>query len=223
MNNRLVAGLTVLLAALGVGIAALAAGPFGNPSFAGGDVSETRSVDDFDKIRLEGALTADVTAGESDTSVVVSGNRDAVDRVTTEVDDGTLVVATRPGFGFFQGSPNIKISVPELHGFSNDGAGSAKITGLTGDVDIDNSGAASIVASGDADTANVSLQGVGKIDTTDLDARDVTVSNDGVGSVHVRASGNLTMNVNGVGDIRYVGEPEHVESQVNGLGRTGRL
>jgi hypothetical protein len=39
----------------------------------------------------------------------------------------------------------------------------------------------------------------------------------------VRATGTLTASVNGVGEIRYAGNPAHVESRVNGIGRISRL
>jgi Putative auto-transporter adhesin, head GIN domain len=226
MNHpRLVAGLTVLLAGVVVCIGAVIVGPFAVPSLAAGSVSETRDVSGFDRIRLEGAFTTEITAGKDGTAVVISGNRDLVGRVTTEVNGDTLVVGMHgSGFGFFEGSPKIEITLPVLRGFSNSGAGSATIAGLTGgDIEIENAGAGSIVATGLADREDVTLAGVGTIDTTGLDAQDVTVSNDGVGSVHVRASGNLTMNVDGVGEIRYAGTPAHIESEVNGIGKIGRL
>jgi hypothetical protein len=173
---------------------------------------------------LDGAFASEIAAGKQQTRVVVSGNPDVVARVTTEVSGGTLVVGMRPGLGVFGRSPKLEIRLPVLRGFANNGAGSVNITGLTGgDIEIENAGAASIVASGRAAREDVSLEGVGKIDTTALDARDVTVSNDGVGSVQVRASGILTMSVNGVGEIRYSGNPSHVESHINGIGRIDRL
>jgi hypothetical protein len=118
----------------------------------------------------------------------------------------------------------LAITVPVLRGFANAGAGSAHLSGFTGgDFSIANDGAASITASGRVSTLAVSLNGIGKIDTTNLAARDVTVDNNGVGSVRVRASSSLTMNVNGVGEIRYAGNPPHVTSHVNGVGHIDPL
>jgi hypothetical protein len=213
-----------LATGLSVFVATLIVIPLAAPSLAADDVAETRTVSAFDRVRLDGAFASEIAAGKQQTRVVVSGNPDVVARVTTEVSGGTLVVGMRPGLGVFGRSPKLEIRLPVLRGFANNGAGSVNITGLTGgDIEIENAGAASIVASGRAAREDVSLEGVGKIDTTALDARDVTVSNDGVGSVHVRASGILTMSVNGVGEIRYSGNPSHVESHINGIGRIDRL
>jgi hypothetical protein len=186
-------------------------------------VSEKRSLSGFDRIRLTGPFTTEITAGEQ-TLVTFSGDRDAVSRITTKVDGDTLIVGMRGGDWPFQRKARLAIALPMLRGVANDGAGSVRISGLTGgDIEIENAGAGSIVASGRAANEAVSLDGVGKIDATAVDAHDVTVNNNGVGSVLVRASGVLSMSVNGLGEIRYAGNPSHVESQVNGLGRIGRL
>jgi hypothetical protein len=200
--------------ALVLGVISLAA-----PSRAADDVSETRAVSGFERIRLQGAFSAEITAGEPGARFVATGDRDVVGRITTAVEDGTLVVGMRPGFDFGRRAPKLEIALPKLRGFVNEGAGTAKITGLNGgDVEIENSGTASIVVSGRAANEAITLNGTGKIDAADVEARDVTVDNNGVGTVHVRASGSLTMNVNGVGTIRYSGNPTHVESRVNGVG-----
>ncbi len=155
---------------------------------------------------------------------MLSAAPDVLNRVTSEVRDGTLVVGMRSGNSMLDRSPKLTIDVAVLRGFENNGAGSIVIDGLTGgDIAIANSGAASIVVSGRAANATISLNGTGRIDTTAVDAGDVTVDNNGVGSIHVRAHGELTMNVNGVGEIRYTGKPTDVHSSVNGIGRIGRL
>jgi hypothetical protein len=130
----------------------------------------------------------------------------------------------QPGLGFFERAPRLRITLPTLRGFANDGAGSVHISGLDGgDIEIENAGAASIVASGVASRETITLDGVGKIDASALDAHDVTAENNGVGVVRVRASGLLTMTVNGVGSIRYTGNPTHIDPHINGLGSIGRL
>jgi hypothetical protein len=217
INRALRRGVPALAAALTVLVGA-------TRSDAADDVSSTRNVSGFDKVSVNGAFTVDLTSGASSTKVVVTGSSDVVDRVTTEVKDHTLVVGLRSGTNFFSHSPHVTISMPKLRAFSNSGAGKATISGLDGgDFAIENNGVASISAAGRADGLTVTLAGAGKVDTTGLDARDATVDNDGVGSVRVRARGNLTATVNGVGEIRYAGNPAHVQSQVNGVGRISAL
>ncbi len=212
---------SLLCGALALLIAALVPS---NSIRAAGEISQTRQVPAFDRIRLTGAFNAVVTAGMPTAQVIVRGQDDLVGRVTTEVHERTLVVGMKSGDYSSSRSPKLAIAVPELRSFANEGAASVHITGLTGrDFDLTNSGASSVTVAGRAARENITLDGAGKIDATGVDARDVSVDNNGVGSVLIRASGDVTLNVNGVGEIRYTGEPKHIESHVNGIGRIGRL
>jgi hypothetical protein len=191
---------------------------------AAADVTETRTPAGFDRVQVNGAFDVDVTAGRPGTHVTISGPADAVRATEMHVDGRTLRIATKAGLNVFSRAPHIAIALPVLRGFANDGAASAHISGIAGDaLELSDAGAAKIAASGRVRTLAIELNGAGTIDTTGLDARDVTVDNNGVGSVRVRASGRLTANVNGVGEIRYAGTPANVDSHVNGIGRISRL
>ena len=191
---------------------------------AGAAETQSRTVGGFDRITVEGVFSTEVQAGAAHTSVTVTGEPDVLARVTTEVRDGTLHVGMRSGTNNNVRNLKLAISLPVLHRFSNNGAGSAKLSGLTGsDLEIENSGVGSIRASGRAGRLTITLEGVGKIDATELDARDVSVENDGVGSAYVRASGKLSLSVNGVGEIGYTGNPTEIEQHVNGVGRIRKI
>lgn len=225
MNNRRLRSRLIIAGALAaITLTAALAVPAARPGRAAEADSQTRTVGHFDKVKTSGAFTVSITAGARSVSVTVSGDRDVIARVTTEVNDGTLEIGMKPGTNSFGTSPKIDIKVPALRGFENDGAGSVTIAGIGGgDFSITNSGTASITVTGRAANEDISLNGTGKIDVTGVDAHDVTVDNNGVGSVRVRASGELTMSVNGVGEIRYAGNPTAVHSSVNGIGRISRL
>jgi hypothetical protein len=110
-----------------------------------------------------------------------------------------------------------------LRGYSEEGAGTTSISGLHGgDVDLTCAGAGTLTASGRVHALTIELDGAGKIDTLGVDARDVVVTNNGVGSARVRASDSLDASINGVGEIRYTGTAT-VKSQINGIGSIHRL
>jgi hypothetical protein len=186
--------------------------------------SRTFDVGTFDRIEVRGAFTVEIVAGAESTRVVATSTQPMLDRITAKVKDRTLVIDLRSGTTIDGDLAKIAISLPALRAFTNSGAGMVKIAGLTGgDVSIENDGAATIDASGRAAHESISLNGAGKIDATGVDARDVTVDNNGVGGVYVRASGALAMNVNGVGEIRYKGNPTHIDREINGIGRIERM
>lgn len=206
---------------LGAWALAVVAAPV--PGYGADDVSEVRPVGAFDRVELSGAFETTIGAGR-ESRVTIRGSRAALDRVTTNIRDRTLVVGMREGSGLDGSLPKVTIDLPILRGVTNTGFGSIKVGGLTGaDVEIVNSGAASVTVTGRAGHETIELNGAGKIDATGVDAKDVEANNNGVGVVDVRASGSLEMTVNGLGMIRYAGSPSHVESHVNGVGRIQRI
>ena len=213
-------------ARLAIVVGVLVLVPLAAPTRAAGDISQTRDVCCFYLVIFRGAFSGAITAGKPTTRVVVSGNPIVVSGVTTEVSGGTLIVKMKGKLGPSEPLPKVEIELPELHGYADEGpASSVKIAGLTGrDMQIQTSNS-SIVASGVADTEDVQLEGAGKIDTTGVDAREAAARNYGSGTVYVRASGNLRMDIDGVGDIRYIytGTPSHLVTQMNGTGKIRRL
>jgi hypothetical protein len=215
----------VILSALALAATAIAAFRVATPARAAAStVSETRSVGRFDRIRTEGVFTTHIVVGAAAEHLTISGDAALIARVTTAVEGSTLVIGMKPGMNGSGAGPVITIDTPSLRGYANEGAGKATIEGLHGgSFSISNDGTASLTATGRLAALAIELNGVGKIDTLGVDARDVTVDNNGVGRVDVRASGNLTASVNGVGEVRYAGTPTHVTSQLNGVGRIHRL
>jgi hypothetical protein len=194
------------------------------PVRAADAVSQTRSVSGFDRIRLDGAFSATVTAGRHDTRFTMTGDPGELARVTTEVSDGLLVVGMRDGDNHLKSTIDLHIDLPVLRSFKIVGVGKADITGLTGaDLELAVPGAASITASGRVGNETVSLDGTGKIDASGVAAHDVTADANGVGAIYVQGSGSMVLSVNGVGEIRYRGNPTSVEKHVNGLGRISAM
>jgi hypothetical protein len=64
----------------------------------------------------------------------------------------------------------------------------------------------------------ISLNGVGKLEAFDLESETCTVTVSGMGGVEVNVKENLNARVNGVGSIRYQGNPSKVDDRISGLG-----
>ncbi len=62
------------------------------------------------------------------------------------------------------------------------------------------------------------MEGVGSYEGYELLSTDMNVTVSGVGGAKVRASGTLTATLNGVGSIRYKGDPENKNFNTNGIG-----
>jgi Putative auto-transporter adhesin, head GIN domain len=79
-------------------------------------------------------------------------------------------------------------------------------------------GACKYEVSGFADVSFVRLQGTGKYKGFELASREVEVSVQGVGGAEVNAYESLKAVLQGVGSIKYKGDPEHKELRSEGVG-----
>jgi len=79
-------------------------------------------------------------------------------------------------------------------------------------------GTGSMEVSGIAKKSLVRVEGVGGFHGSKLKTQDTDVTVSGVGSAMVNASRNLTATINGVGSIRYTGNPGNKNFNSNGLG-----
>jgi hypothetical protein len=192
-----------------------------SPGASGPVSSEQRNVDDFHSIDLRGAADVNVSVGAS-RSVTLTASTEALRDITTNVQNGVLIVNTKSG-GWKLFGPRRKIEVhlalPILNALTVNGAGNVKIEGIQGSaVALVLQGAGNVEASGSTSALNARLNGAGNMDLARLRAGDATVAVNGAGNLELYVSGSLQASVNGVGAITYIGNPRTVEPQINGVG-----
>jgi hypothetical protein len=138
--------------------------------------------------------------------------------VTSEVKDGTLVLAES---GCHNCSPTkiaFKVTVPDLRKIDMPSTGAASISKLDGpSFAADISGTGSLTLSGKTDVLKIALSGTGSCDAHNLAAKRATVDLDGTGSVRVNASDELDAKLQGTGSIGYAGSPK-LNQKVSGTG-----
>lgn len=178
---------------------------------------ETRELAPFSAVELSGVN--DVTIGVGgEQLVVVRADDNLVERVTTEVRGGVLVIDETGSFEAV--TPlSVELTVPSLDEVSLSGDGSIMVEGheLHG-LSVVLSGTGTIRAAGTASTLDVELAGTGEADLAGLVARDATVVLSGTGAVVVHVTGTLDVDVSGTGSVTYTGDPDHVVQQVTGTG-----
>lgn len=89
------------------------------------------------------------------------------------------------------------------------------------DVKIYGEGGVLFDLSGVAESLNVKVTGAGHVDAEDLKTKDVTFYIEGVGTGSVYATQSLDAKVEGVGKIKYKGDPK-VTQYIDGLGSVKR-
>jgi hypothetical protein len=182
--------------------------------------SQSRSVGAFRAIELAGTLEVEVAIGRP-VSVEVSGEADLVDKVTTQVKDGVLVLDTKEIRRHNRRSSHLRavITAPDLSALSISGTGEMKITGIASDkFAIDLSGTGAVTASGSVGALRVDVAGTGEVAGRQLAAKDLAVDISGTGSARLHATRSVEARITGTGSLHVDGHPASVKKQVSGLG-----
>ena len=167
-------------------------------------VSETRSVNPFHSIEVESVASVYFT--QSDTySLRVEGEKKWVDQTKCTVKDGVLLIAwaekgkktTRNVNGL-----SIYISAPDLQKVAFEGVGSFNCKSRL-----------------DLKDVKFDVEGVGSLHVTDLRARNVQVSLEGVGSGELAVDcEHLDASIEGVGSLTLSGKAKSAQISKDGIG-----
>jgi hypothetical protein len=209
---------TILLSAA-LAAAALAGCSIGDD---GPQTTQTRDVAAFTRLDNQDSVDVRLHVGEPQSVRVLAGEK-VIDRVGTEVRDGTLhLTFDRDGLG--GDDVIVEASVPKLTDVKASGSGDIDVDGIDQEAfAVLSDGSADITLEGTAGRIELDVDGSGDVDLADLTARDAEVFVGGSGDVDVRADDRLEVSVDGSGDVRYHGDPaltQHLDgsgdlSQVN--------
>lgn len=180
---------------------------------------QTRTVDAFHAIELRGSGEAFVKVGKPQ-ALVVSTQQSAHSRIVTRVQDGKLIVENVKG-NWYHDRPTLRlqIDVPALDAVTLSGGTVLAIDDMTGPrLALSVKGAGSVRAAGEVSALKVQLDGAGSMDLTKLQAGDASVTVNGTGEIRLHVTGQLEATVNGVGNVKYAGNPREVVRHMNGIG-----
>jgi len=179
--------------------------------------TEQRDLPVFNAIETSGVFDVEVNC-QKPASFEVEADDNILPLVETEVRDGVLRVRTTKGYSS-RGGIIVRINVPDLASVSSTGAGKFNISNLKNDkFEIQSTGAATVVASGQSKSLKIGSTGAGKIDAHDLRASDADVNVTGAAGVDVYATDELDVTVSGAGRVTYTGNPK-VNKKVSGAGQ----
>ena len=189
------------------------------------------SVQDFDRIRVEGPYDVSIRVGPPATARA-QGRQIDLNRLSFVVTDGTLVIKPdRSGWGGWPGAKSeekvvVTVSTRTLGAATMVGSGAIAIDrirapsvelGVAGSGDISvgaidaDSVALSVIGSGDltvagrAKQARANIQGSGNVDAAALAVQDATVTVAGSGDLKLSASRSAKITTAGSGDVVVTG------------------
>jgi hypothetical protein len=180
--------------------------------------AQTREVAAFNSIELAGANNVVIRVGEKQ-SVVVKADDNLVNRVTTKVKAGALVIGNTPGSITTESPMSVEVTLPSLSAVALKGSGNILVSGLkTESLTVILSGSGNVFGSGSATSLDVTVSGSGNARLTRLVANNVHAVVSGFGAIFVTATKRLDASILGSGTILYAGDPQDVAQSVTGSG-----
>lgn len=186
----------------------------------------------FDQVRAAGPFDVAIHVG-GPASVRATGPDEALSRIIVTVEDGQLVIRSRPNDRFDWGSwfrrnqrIVVDVRVPALRGVALAGSGNVSVdtarapafaaslsgsgdltvgTLQSGSATIDLKGSGDLNLSGRAENARVTLAGSGNLDAGGLAADDANVALMGSGDVTLGARRTATVSLTGSGNVTITG------------------
>lgn len=194
-------------------------------AFADEQVRETRNVDARAlKVKLSGVIDLHLKQGQTP-SLVVSGDKRYVSKVTTSQSGDTLVIDTgKDGtmhFGKDKRQLRAELTLPNIDEFVSEGVGSSVITGFSGDsVKLSLDGAGSVTVTSRYKNIDARLGGVGSMTLNAGDSERVDLSLRGAGQIAVNGQSKLLRaKLGGVGSLDAQAlRADTVELDMTGLG-----
>jgi len=187
---------------------------------SGNRQKEKRDVGSFTSVSTNGAYEIEFVA-QSPLGLEIEGDDNLLPLITTEVSNNVLHIRSKQSI-----SPrrpiSLKISAPDLVGFSANGASRIEISGLKNEkFGLDVNGATTLRVSGETKSLEIDANGASNIDTHRLRADRAKVGSNGVSKVEVYAANDLDVTVSGPSHVTYHGDP-HVKKTVNGPGSVSK-
>ncbi|MDH0659336.1 DUF2807 domain-containing protein [Empedobacter sp. GD03865] len=190
-------------------------------------VTETRKVASFEGIDVSSAISVTVEDGNYNGQISVEAPDNIMNRITTEVKNGVLVMKINGTINLKNSSIKIKFPHQKLRSFNLSGAtnvtvlptqkvekmavdlsgaSNLKLDVVSNSISVDNSGASSMKISGNVQDLNISVSGASSFVGKELKAANVVVDCSGASSTTVWAVNNLTADSSGASSVRYVDE-----------------
>ncbi len=187
---------------------------------SGSIITETRPVQDFDQVILNGLGNLNVELGDTE-SLTIKTDDNIMPLIRTEVSAGRLVIDLniRPN-EMVEPSRAIAytLTVKDIRALELNGAGNI----TSGSIDAESlsvflSGAGNVTLGGHLISQNVTIKGSGTYNAGDLQTERTMVTIEGAGNVTVWAQDNLDAQISGLGNVVYYGNPA-VRQDVSGVG-----
>jgi hypothetical protein len=184
-------------------------------------IKEIRQAKSFNQINIDGIFNIYLSQGEKE-AIEVEADDNLLEYVKTDINNSVLSIDFTYSKGIEKSTElNIYITVTDINQLELEGIGNVScLTDLhLNKLKLINSGIGSINLKGKASEVYIKNSGIGKIKATEFEVAYLKVKASGVGSVRVNATKEISVNLSGVGNVYYTGEPKLKDINMSGIGK----
>ena len=184
---------------------------------SGNIISESRELNNFTSIILLGSIDVNIKTSESNNCVVVADDN-LIPYIKTEVVNNKLNISLNESYSSEE-KLVVNINTPNYDEVSLSGSGNINILDFkNNNLSLNISGSGNITGNGEVETLVVKINGSGNLMSKEIKSKFATITINGSGDAEVFASDSISAKINGSGNIEYFGNPENVDSIINGSG-----
>ena len=184
---------------------------------SGNIISESRELNNFTSIILLGSIDVNIKTSESNNCVVVADDN-LIPYIKTEVVNNKLNISLNESYASEE-KLVVNINTPNYDEVSLSGSGNINILDFkNNNLSLNISGSGNITGNGEVETLVVKINGSGNLMSKEIKSKSATIIINGSGDGEVFASDSISAKINGSGNIKYFGNPENVDSIINGSG-----
>lgn len=186
----------------------------------GNSHQETREVSKFSGIKVAGDYSVIGKIG-SPQEFTMASNKNVLPYITTEVDDGVLVIAYDENVDVFPSVPqSIWFTGEEIKSIALDGTTNFQLTGInTDELTIALAGSHTVYLDGKAANLHLKVSGSSNFNAKNLDVSNADIEINGSGVAGVTVKDNLKVTIKGDGQVMYYNYQPKVEESIKGSGR----
>lgn len=178
---------------------------------------DKRQLEAFHSVKILGGVDVNYRRA-SEQSVEITGDRNLLPLIKTQVGQGVLTVGSRDSYQT-QVPLTLELRGPTLKSIAMLGAGDIVLKGLDeGSLKLELSGSGDVQAEGKVGHLSVDLTGGSDVDAKKLVSEQAEIRLTGSGDVNLTVKGALKVQILGSGDITYYGNPATIEKRIIGSG-----
>jgi len=191
----------------------------------GNNVKKTveRNLPVFNILEVSGAFTINILSTQTKQSVKITGDENILPHIATTTSGNKVLIHAKKPICTELGI-TLDISVGDLHALVSSGSDDVKVHDLhTNRFSLVSEGTGDIELTGWATRFDAVISGSGDLESRGLKAQFTTLNISGSNSANVHASESLKVDIVGIADVYYTGNPQEVIKDILGVGSLNKI